>query len=124
VVYIASTCSSNNPMSYLILLKNSRWLRGWKDGEPYYSMRIGNQGRNGCVVPDLSTIQLANIRDWFLEHGIERDANHNLWWREEKFGSSVTCIVGPDVIYQGGHRFEISKDAYDRLFNSVKIEEL
>ena len=87
-------------------------------------MRLGGSGRNGCVVPDLSTNQLANIRDWFLEHGIEQDASHNLWWHEKRFDYRIPIPMGSDEMVSGGHEFTISKNAYDRLFNSVKIEEL
>jgi len=106
-------------MTYFKALKTTRWCRGWKNGLSTYSMRLGYCGRNGVAVPDLGKLEEASIRDWFQSFGIEQNATEKeLWWKHERFGFHVSSIVGDDTIYQAGYKFEISEEAYNKVFKN------
>ena len=101
---------------YFKALKTSRWCKGWKDGVSTYTMRLGNRGRNGCIVPDLGKLEEASIRDWFLSFGIEQNTEKELWWKHNRYGFH-SPIDGTDTMYEGGYKFEMSQQAYDKMFN-------
>lgn len=101
-------------MSYLHYLQQGRWIKGWSDnyGGSFYSIRIGNDGRNGCGVPSLTKDEEYAITKWFGQNDIDRDAfGTKMWWRMENVAFWAT-----DTIYQSGIEFRISADAYEKLF--------
>ena len=102
---------------YFQLLKSSRWCKCWRNGVSTYTLRLGSRGRNGCIVRDLGKLEEASIRSFFLEHGVEQNATEKeLWWKHERYGFHLP-LEGTDTIYEGGYKFEMSKDAYDKIFN-------
>ena len=102
---------------YFKALKTSRWCKNWKDGFSTYTVRVGSRGRNGCIVPDLGKLEEATIRDWFLSFGVEQNATEKeLWWKHKRYGFH-TRLEGTDTTYEGGYKFEMSKDAYVKIFN-------
>jgi len=104
-------------MTYFNVLKTTRWCKNWKDGVSTFTARLGYTGRNGVAVPDLGKLEEASIRSFFLEHGVEQNATEKeLWWTHERFGFHVSSIVGDDTIYQAGYKFEISEQAFNKVF--------
>lgn len=102
-------------MSFLCALKSARWVRRW-DGEVKYGLRLGNRGRNGCIVPLLTHTELFLIRDFFLEFGVEKDATE-LWWTEKKFAYETDIDGTADRFYHSGIEFTISKKAFEKMFH-------
>ena len=104
-------------MTYFKALKTTRWCRGWKNGLSTYSMRLGYCGRNGVAVPDLGKLEEASIRDWFQSFGIEQNATEkDLWWTHERFGFHTPIEGTDDTMYEGGYKFEIGEEAYNKVF--------
>lgn len=105
-------------MSYFKTLKNSRWCKNWRDGVSTYTLRLGNRGRNGCVVPDLGKLEEASMREWFLSFGVEQNATEKeLWWKHTRYGFHTPIERSTDTLYEGGYKFEISDSAYNKVFN-------
>lgn len=103
---------------YFQLLKSSRWCMGCKDGVSTYTLRLGSRGRNGCIVRDLGKLEEASIRSFFLEHGVEQNATEKeLWWKHNRYGFHHPIEGTDDTMYEGGYKFEMSKEAYDKIFN-------
>ena len=103
-------------MSYLAAIKASRWVRKWC-GEVQYGLRLGNRGRNGCIVPLLTQTDKFLIRDFFLEFGVEKDSPTELWWSEQRFAYHTEIEGTEDTFYHAGVEFTLSKEAYNRIFN-------
>ena len=97
-------------MSYFKIIKRGHWVRAWNAG-PYYTIRVSTgPARNGNNVPSITKLDEAAIRDFFLEHGIEQNGTDELWWKYEKFGEDN------GTTYTGGFKFDMSKEAYERVF--------
>ena len=103
-------------MSYFKFIKTARWVRAWNAG-PYYTLSVASSWINGADVPDLTKLDEAAIRDFFLKHGVEQNATHDLWWKYDRFGSHNKMPRG-NTVYTGGIKFDISKAAYDKVFNT------
>lgn len=107
--------------SYLAHVQQPRWVPCWSDqyGGSHYSIRLGNSGTNGAAVPSLPVSESIAITQWFLDHGIVRDAfDTDFWWSMEKFSRHISRSMGPDTTYEGGIEFRMSADAYRTLFPS------
>ena len=116
-------------MSYLYHIKKARWIRGWSEGKFFYRLSIGNinGGSNGAEIPSLTEAEETAITDFFLEHGVVENATHtDLWWTKEKFGEHTPSRDGSSdeigdkikTIYEGGIKFTLSLQGYERVFNS------
>ena len=104
-------------MSYFKFLKTSRWVRAWNAG-PYYTLSIASSSSNGADVPELTKLEEAAIRDFFLHYGVEQDAAHDLWWKYERFGGHSEKQISGNTIYTAGLKFDMSKAAYDKVFGT------
>ena len=108
-------------MSYLQHLQQSRWVQTWSDKYgAHYTIRLGNSGRNGCSVTEVSKQEEIDITKWFDQHDIQRDATDtNMWWFMERFSCNKLIGTGTDTMYSGGYEFRMGKDAYNALFKRV-----
>ena len=104
-------------MSYLYHIKRANWIRRWSSKGTTYGWRFCSCGVNGAYVPDLTKTDEANISDFFLEHGVELNATHNLWWTFKRFGYHDHIPLKDHTNYKGGIDFEISEQAYNVMFN-------
>ena len=92
-------------------------MRAWNEG-PYFTLSVASSWSNGADVPELTKLDEAAIREFFLYHGVEQDATHDLWWKYERFGGHSEKQLSGNTIYSGGIKFDISKEAYDKVFNT------
>ena len=108
-------------MSYLQHLQQSRWVQTWSDKYgAHYTIRLGNSGRNGCSVTEVSKHEEIVITKWFDQYDIQRDATDtNMWWFMERFSCNKLIGTGTDTMYSGGYEFRMGKDAYNALFKRV-----
>ena len=117
---IEHTPAHIHTMPYLRHLQRSRWIPTWSDkyGGSHYSIRLGNEGRDGCAVPEVSKQEEMAITVWFGQDGINRDATEtNMWWFMERFSHQSEIGNGTDSMVSGGYEFRMSKDAYNALFS-------
>lgn len=103
-------------MFYLRFIREARWIRGWsKDKGTIYGFSISSIGQNGAIVPSMESEE-ANIRNFFLQYGVEYNANHDLWWTYERIEeTSESNPFNTQITFCSGYRFEISEEAYKRL---------
>ena len=102
-------------MSYFKIIKRARWVRAWNAGT-YYTLSVSSgPWSNGVEVPDLTKLDEAAIRDFFLEHDVEQNGTHELWWKYDKFVKYNQMPSGNTTV-QGGIKFDMSKEAYERVF--------
>lgn len=105
-------------MYYLRFIREARWIRRWSNNKgTTYGFSISSTGQNGANVPSMESEE-ANIRNFFLQYGVEHNAKHDLWWTYERFEKISECKKSPfndnqrNNTYTAGYTFEISKEAH------------
>ena len=103
-------------MFYLRFIRNARWIRRWSEVKgTTYGFSISSTGQNGANVPSMESEE-ANIKKFFLQYGVEHNANHDLWWTYKRIEeTSESNPFNTQITFSAGYRFEISEEAYKRL---------
>lgn len=107
-------------MYYLKFIREARWIAGWsKDKGTTYHFGICSTGQNGAYVPSITKSEEANIREFFLQYGVEQNAKHDLWWTYEKIEERSECDpFNTQNTFNAGYTFEISAKAYKLICGS------
>ncbi len=101
-------------MYYLKFIREARWIAGWsKDKGTTYNFGVFSTGKNGANVPSITESEEVNIREFFLQYGVEQNAKHNLWWTYEKIEEiEEGTPFNTRISFKAGYKFEISAEAY------------